>query len=165
MLGHCGKKADAAAVRALLDDPVKSKSSGADGLLAAYILLDPAAGWEFLYGQLKDPAQEFSTHYAGLRTLRFFYEFRPDVLKPEQLLAGLKALVAQKELADLPMEDLRKWGRWDQTDSCSGSPRWSRTPRCRSSSGPSSNSHWPPRPTTPPPRRMWSRCGRKTRSG
>ena len=28
----------------------------------------------------------------------------------------MRALVAQKELADLPMEDLRKWGRWDQTD-------------------------------------------------
>lgn len=115
-IGHCGKPADAAAVRALLDDPVKSKSSGADGLMAAYILLDPASGWEYLHNLLKDPAQEFSTHYAGLRTLRFFQEFRPDVLKPDQVLAGMKVLVAQKELADLPMEDLRKWGRWDQTD-------------------------------------------------
>lgn len=116
MIGHCGKREDAAAVRALLDDPVKSKSSGADGLLAAFILLDPQAGWDYLYKLLQDPSQEFSTHYAGLRTLRFFYEFRPDVLKPEQLLAGLKALVEHKELADLPIDDLRKWGRWDQTD-------------------------------------------------
>lgn len=116
MIGHCGKKEDAAAIQALLDDPVKSKSSGADGLLAAYILLDKQAGWDFLMKLLQDQTQEFSTHYAGLRTLRFFHEFRPDVLKPEQLLAGLKALVEHKELADLPIEDLRKWGRWDQTD-------------------------------------------------
>ena len=115
-IGHSGKKDDAPALRQLLDDPVRSKSSGQDGLLAAYILLDPAAGWDYLLGLLNDPKQEFSAHYAGLRTLRFFYEFRPDVLKPDQILAGMKALVAQKELADLPMEDLRKWGRWDQTD-------------------------------------------------
>lgn len=115
-LGHCGKREDAAAVRALLDDPAKAKSSGVDGILAAYILLDPTAGWEYLLNLLKDPAQEFSSHYAGLRTLRFFYEFRPDVLTKDQILTGMKALVAQKELADLPIEDLRKWGRWDQTD-------------------------------------------------
>lgn len=115
-LGHCGKPADAPAVRALLDDPVKSKSSGMDGLLASYTLLDPAAGWAYLRQLLSDPAQEFSTHYAGLKALRFFWEFRPDVLKPEQVLDGMKLLVAQKELADLPMDDLRKWGRWELTD-------------------------------------------------
>ena len=115
-IGHCGTKADAPAVRVLLDDPVRSKASGADALMAAYIMLDPAAGWDYLAGMLRDPKQEFSQHYAGLRTLKFFYEFRPDVLKPEQILDGMRWLVAQKELADLPMEDLRKWGRWDQTD-------------------------------------------------
>ena len=63
------RRRDAPALRALLDDPVRSKSSGQDGLLAAYILLDPVGGWDYLFNLLKDPAQEFSAHYAGLRTL------------------------------------------------------------------------------------------------
>jgi hypothetical protein len=115
-LGHCGKPADAPTVRALLDDPKVARSSGIDGLMAAYVMLDPAAGWAYLNGLVTDGKQDFSVHYAALRTLRFFWEYRPDVLPPEKVLDAVKALVAHKDLADLPMDDLRKWGRWELTD-------------------------------------------------
>jgi hypothetical protein len=115
-IGHCGKKADAPKIRALLDDPARAKSSGVDGLMAGLILLDPQLGWDYLSGLIRDPNQEFATHYAALRTLRFFWEYRPDVIGKDKVLAGMRELVAHKDLADLPMEDLRKWGCWDQTD-------------------------------------------------
>src|SRR5581483_11313974 len=34
----------------------------------------------------------------------------------KQVLEGVRLLVAQSDLADLPIEDLRKWGCWDQTE-------------------------------------------------
>ena len=34
----------------------------------------------------------------------------------KQVVEGMKVLVGQSDLADLPMEDLRKWGCWDLTD-------------------------------------------------
>lgn len=116
MIGHCGEKEDAAAIRKLLDDPDRQFSSGLDGVIAAYVLLDPKAGWDYLTNLIGDPKQEFPVRYAGLKVLRFFYEFRPDVIPHEQVIDGMKVLVAQSDLADLPMEDLRKWGCWDQTD-------------------------------------------------
>lgn len=116
MLGHCGKKEHAQSLRALLDDAGKLYSSGLDGLLAGYILLDPQAGWAYLQDVLRDEKKEFPVRYAGLKVLRFFWEFRPDVVKHEQVLDGMKLLVAQADIADLPIEDLRKWERWDMTD-------------------------------------------------
>src|SRR5439155_25234700 len=40
LLGHCGKPDDAKALRALLDDKERSYTSGLDGLLAGYVMLD-----------------------------------------------------------------------------------------------------------------------------
>lgn len=115
-MGHCGKKEHAKAVRELLDSPDKTYSSGLDGMMASYILLDPAAGWAYLTDLLKDPAKEFPVRYAGLKVLRFFWEFRPDVISNEKVLDGMKLLVAHPDLADLPIEDLRKWQCWSLTD-------------------------------------------------
>ncbi|MCZ2342730.1 MAG: hypothetical protein LC104_13210 [Bacteroidales bacterium] len=113
ILGHCGKPSDAATVRALLDDSGRVYSSGLDGILAGYILLDPKAGWEYVTGILADPKKEFPVRYAGLKVLRFLKEYRPDVIPPEQILEAMKLLVAQPDMADLPIEDLRKWQQWD----------------------------------------------------
>ena len=44
MLGHCGKPADAKTIRELLDDKERSFSSGLDGVLVGYIMLDKKAG-------------------------------------------------------------------------------------------------------------------------
>lgn len=115
LLGHCGKKEDAKTIRALLDDPNNTFTSGLDGVLAGYILLDQKAGWEYIGGLVKDQAKEFPVRYAALKTIRFFYEFRPDVVTNQQVLDAMTKLIAQSDLADLPIEDLRKWQCWDMT--------------------------------------------------
>lgn len=120
MLGHCGKATDAKALRTLLDDPDRSYSSGLDGMLAGYTLLDPKAGWDYLLGIIRDPAKEFPTRYAALKTVRFFWELRHDVIGNKQVLDAMAQLMSQPDLADLPMEDLRKWKCWELTPTVLG---------------------------------------------
>jgi hypothetical protein len=116
LIGHCGKKEDAAELRKLLDDPAKVYSSGLDGMIAGYVMLDPEAGWDYLLNLLRDEKNEFPVRYAGLKVLRFFWEYRPDVISKDQVLEGMKVLVTQSDLADLPIEDLRKWEQWQLTE-------------------------------------------------
>jgi hypothetical protein len=115
LLGHCGKPDDAKAIRALLDDPMRSYTSGLDGVLAAYVLLDQKAGWDYLVSVIGNPKKDFSERYAGLRTVRFFWESRPDVIPKTQVLDAMRVLMDQADLADLPIEDLRKWRTWELT--------------------------------------------------
>jgi hypothetical protein len=115
LIGHCGKPEDAKVIRELLDDPNRSFLSGLDGVLAGYTLLDPKTGWEYLLGVVKDTKQDFPVRYAALKTVRFFWEYRPDVIPNRQVLEAMNLLMAQPDLADLPVEDLRKWKCWDQT--------------------------------------------------
>lgn len=116
LYGHCGKKGDAEALHKLLLDPSRVYSSGLDGLMAGYILLDPKAGWAYLMDTIKKDKNEFPVRYAGLKVLRFFRESRPDVITKEQVTEGMKLLVGQSDLADLPIEDLRKWEQWELAD-------------------------------------------------
>jgi hypothetical protein len=113
MVGHSKKPEHAAALKAILDNPKQQYSSGLDGVLAGYILLDQKAGWQYLLDTLKDEKKDFQVRYAGLRVLRFFWESRPDVIPHEQVVEGMKLLVTQSDIADLPIEDLRKWERID----------------------------------------------------
>src|SRR5262249_39804884 len=83
--------------------------------LAGYILLDPKAGWEYTNQLVGDQTKEFPVRYAALKTVRFFWEFRPDVVSNKQVLEAMKKLMAHPDLADLPIEDLRKWQCWEMT--------------------------------------------------
>jgi hypothetical protein len=120
LLGHCGKAADAKAMRALLDDPDKKVSSGLDGMLMGYTLLDKKAGYEYLMKLLADPEKEFLVKHSGLKVLRFFWEYRHEVLTRKQLLDGAAALMAQADIADMPIDDLRKWKAWEMTEAVLG---------------------------------------------
>lgn len=115
MLGHCGKAADAKAVRALLEDKDRSFASGLDGVTTGYIMLDPKEGWDYLIGLIKDPKKDFPVRYAALKTARFFWELRPDIVSKPQILEAMKLLVENPTIADMPIEDLRKWKVWELT--------------------------------------------------
>ena len=113
MLGHCGKPEHADILRRLLDDPKKRFTTGMDGVLAGYAMLDPKAGYAYLCDVLKDPKKEFLYRYAALRAIRFFWEFRPDVLSAQQLVDAVLPMLDQPDMADFPMDDLRKWKRFE----------------------------------------------------
>ena len=109
MLGHSAKPEHAELLRKLLDDPQKRISSGLDGMLAGYILLKPKEGWDYLRAILGNPNKEFLLRYAALRAVRFFWETRPDVIKKDDMVDAVCLLLDQSDVADLAIEDLRKW--------------------------------------------------------
>jgi hypothetical protein len=115
MLGHCGTAEHAKLLRALLDDSNNRYSSGVDGMLAGYILLQPQEGVAYLKSILGDDKKDFLLRYAALRATRFFHDYRPDIIKAEQIKAATAVLIDQKDITDLAIEDLRKWGAWEYT--------------------------------------------------
>jgi hypothetical protein len=119
MLGHCGSDKHAAVLRKLLDDP-KRLSAGMDGVLAGYTMLKPTEGWAYLRDILKDPSKEFIVRYSALRAVRFLHDSRPDVVPEKELISGACLLLEQGDIADLAIEDLRKWNRWEVADAVLG---------------------------------------------
>jgi hypothetical protein len=113
MLGHCGGDKHAELLRKLLDDPAHRLNSGVDGMLAGYAMLKPKEGWTYTRDILKDPSKEFMIRYAALRAARFFHDSRPDVVDSKQVVEGVRQLLDQSDIADLAIEDLRRWGRWE----------------------------------------------------
>jgi hypothetical protein len=116
MLGHCGSSKDADLLRKMLDDPEKRLNSGVDGILAGYTLLKAKEGWAYVGGILGDPQKEFMLRYAALRAARFFWDSRPDMIDRKKLVEGVCLLLDQSDIADLAIEDLRKWGQWEVLD-------------------------------------------------
>jgi hypothetical protein len=116
MLGHCGKATDGAVLRSILDDPERRVASGIDGMMAGYVLLDPKEGWKYIQGVLKDSKKEFMFRYAALRAARFLHDYRSDVVNKKDLVDGVCLLLDQGDMADLAIEDLRKWQQWDKAD-------------------------------------------------
>jgi hypothetical protein len=114
LLGHCGKgESHARALREFMDDPKVKQATGLDGLLAGYILLDPKAGMDYVRALIKDTKEDFLIRYAALRAMRFFWEYREDVLPKAKIVDAVKPLLDQPDIVDLAVEDLRKWQQWD----------------------------------------------------
>jgi hypothetical protein len=116
MLGHCGTAKHAELLRKMLDTPAKRLGSGVDGMLAGYIMLKPKEGWQYTRDILKDAKKEFMIRYAALRTVRFLWDSRPDLVNKKELTAALGLLLDQSDIADLAIEDLRKRECWDMAD-------------------------------------------------
>ena len=117
LLGHATAKQDeyAKEMRKLLDDPERKFSSGLDGMLMGYTLLDKKGGYEYTMKLVADQESEFLVKHAALKALRFFWEYRPDVLTRKQVLEGMGVLMGSPDIADMPIDDLRKWQAWEMT--------------------------------------------------
>jgi hypothetical protein len=120
MLGHCGKgkfeAASAKALKAILDDADKRVASSSDGVMAGYVMLRPKEGWKYILDTLRDSKSEFTVRFAALRAVRFLRDYRSDLVSKKDLLAGVCTLLNQDDIADLAIEDLRKWQQWDLAD-------------------------------------------------
>jgi hypothetical protein len=114
-LGHCGKPEHAKVLRKMIDEAEKNKFSGVDGLLAGYVMLQPKEGWERLKDIMKS-SKDFNFRFAALRTCRFLYAERTDLLEAKDIAEGLTLLLANSDIADFAIDTLRKWKRWDMTD-------------------------------------------------
>jgi hypothetical protein len=116
MLGHCGTKKHAGQLRKLLDDPDRREVSGVDGIMAGYLLLEPKDGWKYAVENLKNAKNEFMFRFAILKAIRFFRDYRPDLVSKKELTDAVCLLLNQEDMADLGVEELRRWQQWDKAD-------------------------------------------------
>ena len=116
LLGHCGNAQHTGVLRKLLDDPTRRLTGGVDGIMAGYVMLDKKGGWDYLRNTLMDEKKDFTTRYAALRAARFFHDFRSDLIEKKDAVEAISVLLDQPDVADLAIEDLRKWQVWDLAD-------------------------------------------------
>lgn len=114
LLGACGTKEDANWIRSLLRQPGDRFRGATSGLYAGLIMIAPEEGWATLLATLADNKRPFPERASALNALRFYRNANPT-LYTEKVVAGLKVLLPQGDIADLPIDDLRRWKIWSLT--------------------------------------------------
>jgi hypothetical protein len=114
LLGACGGAQDAALLRTLLANPDERTKSAFNGVLGGYIQMRPREGWDLAVTLLHDGRNPFPVRYAVLRTFRFYHGWKPEETRAH-VLRGLAVALPEGDLADLAVEDLRRWQWWDLT--------------------------------------------------
>jgi hypothetical protein len=123
LLGNCGDASDAESLRQRIERAQgvakgaangPDNTRGLDGLLGGYIALRPTEGWKLTQETLHNPSNNFLAKYAALRTVRFYMGWQPAQTKAF-MLAAYRLIIPDGEMADLAVEDLRRWKIWDST--------------------------------------------------
>jgi hypothetical protein len=112
LLGAHGKAADADFLRGLLDSGEQRYQAAFDGLLAGYMQLRPKEGWALVQSILGDGNKSLTVRLSVVRTLRFQHGAHTKESLP-QIVKAMHTLLAQGELADIAVEDMRRWELWD----------------------------------------------------
>lgn len=108
LLGACGTDEDARFLKATLDEANERTVNAYDGFLAGYIHLRPREGWELAHALLRDSRKPMLIRLAVARTVSYFHGAQPKE-SADNVLKGLDAMIAQGELADIAIEDMRRW--------------------------------------------------------
>lgn len=116
LLAGCGADADAELLLALIKMDTEQTRSAFRGLLAGYVTLRPRDGWALAVRIVADPKRNFLDRYAALGVARFFRGWKSNDARAD-ILKVMAAGIAQGDLAEIPIEDLRRWGWWDLTES------------------------------------------------
>jgi hypothetical protein len=114
LLGACGTDADARFLHTLLEKNNERTINAYDGILGGYIHLKPREGWDLAYELLRDGRKSLPVRLAVARTVSFFHGARPKESR-ENVLKCLDAMISQGELADIAVEDMRRWEIHDRT--------------------------------------------------
>jgi hypothetical protein len=112
LLGHCGTKENIPLLKGMLDDPTSRAGSGLDGILAGYVLLDPKDGWKAVDAFLATPSYSFNVRNAALRSARFFWDNRLDVVDKDTITTSVCNLLDESDIADFAINDLLRHGEW-----------------------------------------------------
>ncbi|GBD37724.1 hypothetical protein HRbin36_02860 [bacterium HR36] len=120
LLGLCGHKEDATVLHDLLKQRERDLVSGLDGVLTGLTLLRPEEGLQAIDHILSNEKEDFTRRYAALRAVRFLWDNPPPGVQREALLVSVTKLLRQGDIADLAIEDLRKWKRWEFAESIFG---------------------------------------------
>ncbi|HTU19650.1 MAG TPA: hypothetical protein VMG10_16435 [Gemmataceae bacterium] len=114
LLGACGGEDDARFLKSMLDEAGERTVNAYDGFLAGYIHLRPREGWDLAYSLLRDSRKPLLIRLAAARTLSYFHGAQPKE-SADNVQKCLDAMIAQGELADIAIEDMRRWNIFDRT--------------------------------------------------
>jgi hypothetical protein len=114
LLGACGGDQDADFLKKLIEQPSDRIVSALDGILGGYIHLRPRQGWDLAVTLLADSRRPFEARYAVSRTIQFYQAWKP-VESHRDILRALRVMIDTGDLADMAIEDLRRWQTWDLT--------------------------------------------------
>ncbi len=100
----------------MVKSDVRKKQQCLDALIAAYLKLKGPDGLPLIERRfLANPAAEYTHLYAAVMALRFHGE-ETDVLPRERLLASVRLLLKNEEIADQVIPDLTRWEDWSILD-------------------------------------------------
>jgi hypothetical protein len=114
LLGACGTPVEAEWIKSVLRQPSDRFRGALGGLYAGLIMIAPAEGWAILQATLADTRRPYPVRSAALNALQFHRNVN-STANHQQVLAGLKVLLPQEDIADRPIEFLRLWQMWDLT--------------------------------------------------
>ncbi|HYT91191.1 MAG TPA: hypothetical protein VEL76_20930 [Gemmataceae bacterium] len=114
LLSAAGNPQDADLLRGMIERPTPRSEDALGGLLCGYINLRPREGWDLAIAVVTDNKRSFSQRFAVAHALRFFYGWKPAESRPH-VLRVQETMIADGAVADLAIEDLRRWKIWDLT--------------------------------------------------
>lgn len=116
MLGVCGSEDDVPMLESMLTSTQPSSRSGLDALIACYLLLAGEPGLELINESFLANAQApYADTYAAIMALRF-HGTEADKIPRSVLVESLHLVLERRDLADLVIPDLARWGDWSQID-------------------------------------------------
>jgi hypothetical protein len=112
LLGACGTRTDAGTLAAMVDKPDDRAANALGGLLGGLIEIRPEEGWKRAQAILEDPKRQYQDKLSVLGTIRFFHAYQPET-HHKAILEAMSAVISQGDMADMAIEDLRRWKWWD----------------------------------------------------
>lgn len=116
MLGVCGSESDVPMLEKMLTSTEPSSRSGLDALVACYLILAGEDGLQLVNKQfLANKQAPYADTYAAIMAIRF-HGTETDKIPRSALVKSLHLVLDRKDLADLVIPDLSRWGDWSQID-------------------------------------------------
>jgi len=114
MLGICGDEKDLPMLDEMLRSTQSSSRGGLDALIACYLVLAGEKGLPTIDEMfLKNPKAPYAETYAAIMAIRF-HGTETDKIPRSVLVRSLHHVLERKDLADLVIPDLARWGDWSQ---------------------------------------------------
>lgn len=115
LLGSSQNPADRKLLEQLIAQSEKTQHKALDGLLCGYAQIDSQQGWKKILDILGDSEKSFPEQLAATRAVRFFHNWQGTECQP-QVLQAMRVILADGEIADMALDDLRRWKMWDLTN-------------------------------------------------
>jgi hypothetical protein len=126
LLSKCGDEQDAIWLAAYLESRMKPAGNGSEQMaptfemtesaLATITVLKPSLGWQKFQESINNPKLDFMQRYGAMKALRFLHDNKQVNVDANLVVNAMLPLLEQADIADLAMENFRRWKRFDVTE-------------------------------------------------